>query len=306
MPGDVTEVVRRATRDDIPGLAALFLEVFREEREERVWSWKFFDEARPGASFVCEAGGRIVAHCGGTPVRFRDGSSEYPAFQSVDFMSSSAYAGGIGGGGVFVRTVHEFFRQMCGEGGKAQLVYGFPGERHRLLGERLLGYSPIEPVGELSLDSTAANISPDELTEKVLSSFDKGQFPLGGVRDRPYLRWRYLTHPVHRYTYLAMRSTFFGSKVAAILRETDQCFYLMELGGELTTGALRTLASSLRRLGKPVRGWFSPGHRLAFALREAGFTFRERDHYLECRYFSKRLQPRSGEFYYTLGDYDVF
>jgi len=305
MPGDAGETVRRAARGDIPALIALFREVFGQERDPGVWEWKFFDEDHLGASFVCVAGDRIVAHCGGTPVRFRDGRAEYTAFQSVDFMSSPTYAGGIGGGGVFVRTVQEFFRQMC-DAEKAPLVYGFPGERHRLLGERLLSYRPVEAVVELTVGGAESGGSLSELTERSLTSFESHPNPVGAVRDAGYLRWRYLRHPVHRYQYLAVKASLFGPKVASILRESESCFYLMEIGGDVSESGLRSLAKALGKLGKPVRGWFPLQHPAGVNLQRAGFSSATRDHYLECRFFKPRPHPRPGEFYYTLGDYDVY
>src|SRR5687767_12330468 len=113
MPADSVEVIRPSTRADIPALSALFEEVFGLHRQASVWEWKYFSNPRGTTSMVCEAGGRLVAHAGGTPVRFRDFEREYVALQSVDFMSSPTHAGGIGRGGVFIRTAERFFEAYC-------------------------------------------------------------------------------------------------------------------------------------------------------------------------------------------------
>ncbi|HEY5609624.1 MAG TPA: GNAT family N-acetyltransferase, partial [Thermoanaerobaculia bacterium] len=143
MPDERRETIRPATETDIPRLATLFETVFGQRRDERIWRWKYFDPLRSSLSVVCEAAGTIVAHCGGVAVEFVDHGKRYAAYQLVDFMSTRAYAGGVGAGGIFVRTADWFFRHAREMGVK--WVYWFPGERHRLVGQRLLGYPALEP-----------------------------------------------------------------------------------------------------------------------------------------------------------------
>lgn len=305
MPAERRETIRPAVVSDAAGLSRLFGEVFGTHRAEEVWRWKYFSNPRGTASYVCEADGRLVAHCGGVPVRFRDFDREYTAIQSVDFMSSPSYAGGIGGGGVFVRTANRFFEAYCGPG-TAPMVYGFPGERHRILGERLLGYHPVEPVSELRLDPADNTLIPEPLTRKHLPIFGKLPIEVGAVRDATYLAWRYLEHPLHQYSVVRLRRALhLHWRIAALLRVTEEVVWLMEIGGQFSRPSMTSLVSTLRRLGKPVVFWCSPGHPLARLMLDSGFRSTQRDHYLECRYFIQREIPRAGEMYYTPGDYDV-
>ncbi|MGA7615628.1 MAG: GNAT family N-acetyltransferase [Thermoanaerobaculia bacterium] len=305
MPDKPQEIIRPAVESDIPKLGDLFEEVFGARRDENVWRWKYFDNPRGSASFVCEAGGRIVAHCAGTPVRFRDHRSEYPALQSVDFMSSAKYAGGIGRGGVFVRTVKAFFDYHCGAG-KVPLVYGFPGERHRVLGERVLGYRPVSRVGELVLEPEGG-VSPDlaELSARELHRFPPIDFELGAIRDEVYLRWRYLDHPVHRYR-TAVVERWWKVETIAIIGEDEENLNIMEIGGSLDPGPLSRLVKQLRGSGKRCRFWCAAEHPVGRRLMEAGFRYEPRDHFVECRFFVERENPRADELYYTIGDYDVY
>jgi hypothetical protein len=301
------EVIRRATAADIPALGALFEEVFGEKRPESVWRWKYFDNPRGSASYVCEASGRLVAHCGGVPVAFRDYADSYRAFQSVDFMSSPGHAGGAGRGGVFVRTVEAFFADFCGPAA-TPLVYGFPGERHRLLGERVLGYRPVERIVELGGEPEADGVADLEpLTARVLHLLASLPVPFGAVRDERYLRWRYVDHPVRSYAALVVRKGLWRrAEIAAIVGVENEAVNVMEVGGALTPGAAADLVRALRRLGRQIRFWCAPGHPIGQLFRSAGLVPVERDHYLECRYFIARATPSPGEFYYTLGDYDVY
>jgi hypothetical protein len=298
------EIIRRATESDVPRLNDLFREVFREERSESVWLWKFFRNPAGSFSYLCEADGRVIAHCGGTPVRFRAYAKPVVALQSVDFMSSASYAGGAGGGGVFVRMVRAFFEDFCGSA-KIPVVYGFPGERHRLLGERLLGYRPVERVVEFEIEPAGSPLAADPLQNSDCSLFDQ-TIAVGAVRDAAYLRWRYLDHPLYRYHVVRLKSGWsLRASAAAIVRETEERMYVMELFAR-DTAAMRELVARLARIGKPAVVWMSPESPQGRALRDAGVRCADRDHYVEVRFFMDRPMPVRGEFYYTLGDYDVF
>lgn len=298
------EIIRRATESDIPRLDALFRDVFHEERPESVWLWKFFRNPAGTFSYLCEADGRVIAHCGGAPVRFHAYAEPAVALQSVDFMSSPSYAGGVGGGGVFVRMVRAFFSDYCGPD-TIPVVYGFPGERHRLLGERILGYRPVERVVEFEIEPSGAPPAFEPLGEADCALFDE-PFAVGAVRDIAYLRWRYLDHPLFRYGIVRVKSGWSRrTSAAAIVRETDEKIYVMELTAR-DAAAMRSLVAKLARADKPVIIWMSPEHRLGRALRDSGVRCADRDHYVEIRFFRDRPMPARGELYYTLGDYDVY
>lgn len=299
------ETVRRSKREDIPALQALFLEAFGHERPAEIWEWKYFDNPRGHAGFVCQAGDRIVAHCAGLPARFRDFERSFTAYASVDFMSSPTYAGGVGGGGVFVRTVRRFYGDCCGAGG-APLLYGFPGERHRILGERLLGYRPVEVVNDLRLEPKGGGGEIRPLGAGDLRVFTRVPLSMGVERDEMYLRWRYLDHPINRYGVVIVRGFFGRARIGAVVREGDDgVVYLMEVGGSFSRSNVSRLVQALGSLGRPVVGWGSPRNPVGRLLVEEGFEAVPRDHRLEVRLFYERPTPREGEMYYTLGDYDV-
>ncbi|MHB0969395.1 MAG: GNAT family N-acetyltransferase [Thermoanaerobaculia bacterium] len=298
------EIIRRATESDVPQLNALFRDVFHEERPESVWLWKFFRNPAGTFSYLCEAEGRVIAHCGGAPVRFHAYAEPVVALQSVDFMSSPSYAGGVGSGGVFVRMVRAFFSDYCGPD-KIPVVFGFPGERHRLLGERILGYRPVERVVEFEIQPSDAPPEFEPLRTSQCRLFDQ-PVALGAVRDPAYLHWRYLDHPLFRYNIVRVRSRWsLQTSAAAIVRETDEKIYVMEITAR-DTAAVRNLVAKLARAGKPAIIWMSPENRLGQALRDSGVRCADRDHYVEVRFFRDRPMPARGEFYYTLGDYDVY
>lgn len=300
------EVIRVTTREDIPELQRLFTEVFGAARDERVWSWKYFDHPLGSRSVVVEAGGRLVAHCGGTTVHMLDGAERYKAMQSVDFMSTRNYPGGAGRGGVFVRMVDYFFRSFCGPD-TVPLLYGFPGERHRLLGERVLGYQPVERVGEVSCAPVSDAVPAFEpLARDVLDRFPPPAMRMGTERSGEYLSWRYLDHPVFSYGVVRAAAWPWSAPAECIVRaDGEGRLLVLEWGGNGSERAVRRLAAQLTRMGRFVHGWTPEHHSIARILSRCGWTVSPRDHYLEMRTFSSRAVPRAGEMYYSLGDYDV-
>lgn len=300
------EVIRTPTVEDTEALSSLFREVFAQERDPSVWRWKYF--GRPEyASKVFEVGGRIVAHCGGVAVEVRDGAARYGALQSTDFMSSPNYAGGLAGGGVFVRTVRAFYAEYC-ESGRFPMLYGFPGERHRVLGERLLGYRPIELVGELRLAASdcGASLELEDIDEKILRFLTHAEFGFGAVRDCDYLRWRYVEHPRHRYQAVVLRGLLGRLRGALIVREDGDELFLFEMRLPQKESDVERLFDRAKKHGRTIRCWLPPSSADAERLMRHSFVKVDRDHYFETRFFNGRPAPRPGEFHYTLGDYDVY
>jgi len=218
-------------------------------------------------------------------------------------MSSPSYVGGIGRGGVFVRTVRGFFEAYCGPG-LASLVYGFPGERHRLLGESLLGYRPVEPVTEWSLPTSGEGGEIIPFASADARRWKSGNFAVGAERDAHYLTWRYANHPEHEYGVVTFRR-WLRTEARALVRHTPEALFVMELEGKVDASTLAGLSRKLSVLGVPVKFWGSAAAKLATLLAGCGWTAQQRDHWIECRFFIDRSAPTIGEIYYTFGDYDV-
>lgn len=311
MPVD-HERIRRSRPDDAPALSALFQLVFGHERPERVWHWKFFGHPVGAWSWVFEADGEIVAHCGAIAVRFSSEGRAILALQLVDFMSNPRYPGGLGAGGVFARMTTTMFRDILSRT-DAKLLYGFPGERHRLVGERVLGYTTAGAIGELRLQTRGDDVELRPLTPADLSRFSGIPSRFHAIRDESLLRWRYLEHPVARYEILEASG---ASQCSAIVRRQGDEVFLMETGGSFARNDINELTDRMSRLGGTVIGWCSPDHSITRIFTSAGFELHTRDHSLAAAWFldqpdpSRRRffssePPRGADFYISLGDYDV-
>lgn len=300
---------RRSTQDDIPRLGALFSRVFGVERAPEVWRWKYFDNPIGAHSWVWETDtGEIVFHCGATESPFRNRGKSCVAAQLTDFMSNPFHPGGIGPGSPFGRTVARFFGSLTEEN-RVSILYGFPGERHRLVGEKLLGYQAVAKVGQLELSPSGDSTRPRPLEALDLERLSRTKVTTGIMRSVEWLDWRYLQRPDRSYQIVS------DPDFDAILGRDEQGWNLMEISLR-DGGSERRAVGVLAELGRPVRGWFDPDHPLTAKLADAGFEASLRDHSLTAARFLDDPKPARrhyfeppgavGEpFYYTLGDYDV-
>jgi hypothetical protein len=137
--------VRPAAPADRPALLALFRAAFGVEASADEWAWKYDRNPNPGVSAVAATDGRIVGFYGAFGTRYRGAGGDFPGVSAVDVMTDPA-ARRLGRHAL-IRNLGEAYCRLNREAG-APFYFGFPHERHRVLGERLLGYRSVEPAGE--------------------------------------------------------------------------------------------------------------------------------------------------------------
>lgn len=308
-------MIRPLREGDEAGIASLFAEVFGQPLALSTWRWKYLrgDETPP--VMVGEEDGRIVCHYGAIRSTLVAEGVPQTAYAIVDVMCERRHQGR----GIFRRAAGEFFARFC-EGGRAALIYGFPGERHRRLGEILLGYTPIAPVYEVAKElSTTPAHWPAEVWRglEIPEDWDERwrriepRFPLITRRDRATLEWRFARRPDRQYRILHLRD----EPGIAIVGLEGENAYLMEFLFERTVTPvtrMRLLVAAEIVAGESgarrLIGWFP-----AFAaetellLGPGGFRGAEADHRVETRFFARRYPAEwlAQSFYYSLGDYDV-
>lgn len=302
-PGDEQEICR------------LFATVFRQELSLASWQWKYQRGGDPPPIWVAEEEGRIVCHYGALRQPMRWQGEEWEAWDIVDVMCHPQYQGR----GLFRRTAHAFISQLR-RSRQSLMIYGFPGERHRRLGELLTGYAPVARIYKVRKTlPSALPTCPAEVgvLETLPPDWDlrwrsvEERFGLVGRRDRAFVTWRYLSRPGKRYRLL----TFAGTTALAVVGIEQGKAYLLEflLAPAETVLATRLLAAveavSRRAGAEELEGWFAPfAWESKFLTGPGRCTGEEADHYLECRLFDPRLSPAwlAEHLYYSLGDYDVF
>jgi hypothetical protein len=301
-PGDEQEICR------------LFSSVFQLELPLAVWRWKYLRAGQPPPVFVAEEDGQIVCHFGALRQRLVWQETEGWGFDCIDTMAHPRQQGR----GLFRRTVQAFMRELCE--GQSWFMYGFPTERHRRLGEILVGYEPVARVHTLQ-KAGRHFISTHRDLEAVFDVLPldwdaqwrrlEPHFGLVNRRDRAFLAWRYWLRPGKRYRFV----TIHGAPALAVVGIDKNTAYVMEFLAEPENTALaRALLAGVETLIQAERisamaAWF-PAFAWAsrFLCRDGGFTANEAEHWLECRLFDRRFSASwlAEHFYYSLSDFDVY
>ena len=80
-----------------------------------------------------------------------------------------------------------------------------------------------------------ATSSPPSLRTDISKPGSGLPIEFGTIRDRTYLRWRYLQHPLFDYSIVQLkRALHLHPRIGAIVRMTDEAVYLMEIGGRFS------------------------------------------------------------------------
>ena len=297
-----------------PGDEAGIVRLFSHDLPLPLWQWKYVRDGVPPPVYLAEEEGEIVCHYGALCQRIAWEGQEVRGWDIVDVMCHPRYQGR----GLFRRAAQEFIAQLLNANGA--LIYGFPGERHRRLGERLVGYEPIVPVYKLHKTISASGTpfpAGVVLVRTVPADWDRQwqilerRFGFVMRRDRQLLTWRYGQRPDKRYRLL----TIPGIPALAVVGCDVSKAYLMEfLVEEGNTAAAQLLCLAVEALCRAeglreIEGWFARiAWECAFLTGAGGFAGTESDHYFECRVFAPQLRAAwlAEHFYYSLGDYDVF
>ncbi len=282
--------IREAAPSDAPGIRALVERVFGTPMSEEEWRWKF--ERNPdgwrGVVGVTEDG-RIVGHYAGWGVRFLLDGAEKRIY-SVGDVATDPAARALGGRrGVFRAMAEAFFDGVASE---VPFCFGFPGARHRLVSERLVGSRTLFPVRLREADAGAFGPPPAEM--------DSGEFPPesfdrlwetartflshAAVRDRLRVNWRFHGRPTRYYRMVWRIQAGAMTAWAALCTSREEAsatvvdFLSSEPDGSDLPALFACAAEEARRLGaRRLIFWETPGGpgRDAIASlpggREAGF-----------------------------------
>jgi hypothetical protein len=160
--------IREATSADAEGIRALIERVFGTPMPEEEWRWKF--EANPDGwrGVVGVHDGRIVGNYAGWGLRFLVDGEERRLY-SVGDVATDPSARALGGRrGVFRAMADAFFESVASE---VPFCFGFPGARHHLVSERIVGSRTLFPVILREADAGAFGPAPPDL--------ESGEFPPG-------------------------------------------------------------------------------------------------------------------------------
>ncbi|MGE0825141.1 MAG: GNAT family N-acetyltransferase [Candidatus Binatia bacterium] len=305
-------VIRPYQAGDEVGIRQLFSLVFQSEMPLPLWRWKYLREGYSPPVFVAEEDGQIICHYGAIQQSLGWQGQKHKAWDVVDIMVHPQKQGR----GLFRQTVQAFMRECCE--GQGLFLYGFPTERHKRLGELLVGYEPVAQVYRVHRTVSAPATCPAEVVTDVLPlNWDahwqrlEQRFDLSTRRDHAYLTWRYLARPDRRYRFV----TIPAAPALAVVALRPENVALMEFLVDREDPALaRLLAAGVEGIAREagmseIEGWFPPfSWEKNFLCGAGGYSGGESNHWLECRLFDQRLAAAwlAEHFFYSLGDFDVY
>jgi GNAT superfamily N-acetyltransferase len=293
----------------------VFGEMEVDKLDPKFWKWEFTEGADGKALiYIIEDGDRVVGHFADLPRRFFVNGEVVHGTVSIDLMVHPDYRrkgfffrmGGYAAQCVQKENGHFMIsfpiREETIDGFKKLgwnvisklpvLVYPirFQGILHRYLHSHFLSLilggiarGLYSLVVRPNVGGKTGGIELEEVTQlddQFNQFWQKALFhhPLMGVRDQPYLRWRYLQHPTRSYTlYRAMR----GDEMVGymILRKVDLLKFksmvivdLLALDNDILAALIRKGIEYSRNQGTDLLGFMLPKrHNYYQILRRMGF-----------------------------------
>lgn len=325
---------------DETGILALFQRVFARPRSLAHWRWKYL-ETPGGPPFLAvaeSAEGEIVGHYGVLRAWGNVGGDRRQMVQVIDSMVSPDYRRqALKRPGLFVRLALFYFdcieKEKLSTPELCWMGYGFPNASALRIGERLLGYTPLSPVGSwvVLAETLAQRLRPRGVeaeydvreVKSVEASADRlwgrcaPELPTAIIRDQAYLNWRYRDCPDQTYRILLAENRFTGElEGLTVLRAGWQDRPVVAIVDWLVParadGAARTLLRAALETAEAeqcpeLAAWFPPHFSICTDLIALGFRSLPTDYWLVARSFWEPLSPEAlgPTWYYTLGDSDL-
>lgn len=230
--------IRKAEESDEKGIRTLFAESFGKELSLDEWKWKYKNSPWGSTAIVVVDNDKIVAHYGAIKSRFYFKGRTFDVFQPCDVMTHPKYrARFFTKKGVMVKAGELFFLSN-----KMDFAFGFPSERHAILGTKQLGYTEYKYVSVLRkcIDKSGYIFNP--LT-KIASSWDlinaseidllwdkiKDDNGLSIEKKSHYIIWRYKDNPVKSYKPFIIRNRFNNKlKAFCVFSINEDELYVMD------------------------------------------------------------------------------
>ncbi|MBF0257638.1 MAG: GNAT family N-acetyltransferase [Desulfamplus sp.] len=246
----------RPFRDkDESGVLNLWTTAFKSNMPPEIFRWKYLENPYEQAMMLCVTDEEeVVTFYGGIPYLFQYENKVVPAVHLMDIMSHPMHRQNR----IFEKTAKQFMEFFC-TSENLLLMYGFPGEFHYSIGERILNYRMVTSAVYLTLCLNDAEriTQPDlvnndfDLTDGSASSLDKlsvervalidkeaswfdslwsktkEDYPFSIVRDSKFLKWRFFNHPARQYIVLKFADSSDNSNIKTDL----EAFVVLQING---------------------------------------------------------------------------
>lgn len=203
--------LRPTEEADLISLSELYRERFGHPLTVEEWRWKYRQVPGKAISLVAlDGAGRVVAHAGAVKLPAEWNAGAGGIWQLTDFLGSTR---GAGLKAPLVMVGQELLRDLP-RPEDAPWIFGFPSQRHFLLGEKVFGYGPLakfhELEGELYAPAASAQQSPvtievSDHCESWVEEVWRACKVSGVIRTAGFLNWRYWARPGRYYRFYRLR-----------------------------------------------------------------------------------------------------
>lgn len=212
-------ILRPFAEEDENGVLKLWEIAFNSTMSPELFRWKYLENPYSQTMLLCVAEtDEIVTFYGGIPYLFQYGKKVVPAVHLMDIMSHPMHRQNR----IFEKTARQFMAYFCTPE-NLLLMYGFPGEFHYSIGERILNYRKVTQSIYLTFSLNSAGDIHDcvlpgalnGLSMELLKSIEdndlwfdnlwaecRDDYPFAIVRNSKFVNWRFFNHPEREYTVL--------------------------------------------------------------------------------------------------------
>ncbi len=314
--------IRALREGEESSIRALFALAFGIQLYEDEWTWKYRLSPWGSASTVAIQDGTIIAHYGGVRMPFREGNTEYMAYQICDVMTHPDYrAMFLARRGAMVRAAELYESSI-----PMDFAFGFPSERHARLATIQLGVERnrsvcvlVKSVAEMRKKRTPLikvaqgwnSIKAQEIDR--LWNKIKQDYSLTIDKTSDYIFWRYRDRPRRSYDVLTFRTRLTNSlKGWAVISLIEKDLHVLDFFA-YSNAELESLFVEIERIAKVrdaerVRLWVNPNEAILFMFKSMGYI-EEQGIPLTCKILKQGIPFKPEAFFekycYRMGDYDA-
>src|SRR4030042_1693133 len=210
--------IRQVQEEDEKGIRELFYLCFGRQFTHSEWVWEYKGSPWGSTAVVTTIDDdTIVAHYGGVKIIFHSPGHGFDVYQPCDVMTHPKYrARFFAKRGALVRAGELFY-----EVNSMDFAFGFPSERHAILGTKQLGYTEHSYITVLSKKVLSfidiqnpllkVEIGWDFITGVELDALwdeVRDSYTLSIEKNSDYIFWRYRDNPVKQYEPLIVRARY--------------------------------------------------------------------------------------------------
>ncbi|MBF0375933.1 MAG: GNAT family N-acetyltransferase [Desulfamplus sp.] len=340
--------LRPFTLEDENGVLELWKTAFKSTMSKELFRWKYLKNPYTQTMMLCVTDkDEIVTFYGGIPYLFQYGEKIVPVVNLMDIMSHPMHRENR----IFEKTAKQFMAYFCSplkRDGLASLqeslllMYGFPGEFHYSIGERILNYRKVNQPLYLTLSLGYSKDKSTPLYKKnrkaeVLNSIEfknnnwfeqdrlwfdnlwekcKQDYPFSIIRDSKFVNWRFINHPEKQYSILKIGSSVDGAFVVLQINGSKATIVDMFMSNysELFKDVIFAIVEYLTAIDshqeiKYIETWLPENHFLAAHAIEYGFQSQDEPigiiPTVSLFEHSPTLEWVTSNLYYSMGDGDL-